>query len=323
MTLLLLVFGLVFALCFGVVVVATSPSTDSKAFQSRIDAIAAQQGGDGSPPEAMQLLRKQQSTRFGLIEHLLNHYAPMQRYRRYVMQSGLKVDPTTVLAQSAIMTGVGYVAIMFFSHSPILAAAGALVLGAGPVGWVAWSRRRRVKAFEDSLAHGIDMMSRALRAGHSISSAFDLVAQGAPEPARSEFAEVFRQQNFGMPLRDALLQMLDRVPSQDLRVMVTGIIVQRETGGNLVEILDRTVFVIRERQRIRGEIRTQTAQGRLTGWILTLLPVVMLGLINMMDPGYSKGLLKDPTGQKMMYAGVAMIFLGGFFINRIINSIDV
>lgn len=318
-----LVFGVVFLLCFGIVAVATAPSDETKAFQGRLDAIASRAAPGEAPPEAMQLLRKQTVTRFGWVEQMLSDYAPVQRFRRYIMQSGVKSDPATVVVQIVVLGAIGYVGVMFFTHTPPLAIGGALVLCVLPLIRIMWARSRRVKTFEDSLAHAIDMMARALRAGHSIASAFELVSQGAPEPAKSEFAEVFRQQNFGMPLRDALLQMLDRVPSQDLRVMVTGIIVQRETGGNLVEILDRTVFVIRERQRIRGEIRTQTAQGRLTGWILTLLPVAMLLLINLMDPGYSAGLLHDPTGQKMMYTGIVMIVLGGFFINRIINSIDI
>lgn len=323
MMLLVVVFSLVFLLCFGLVAVMTAPSTDTKAFQGRIDAIAARSPMGEGQTEAVQLLRKQTVSRFGWIEHLLGDSGPMQRFRRYVMQSGVKADPISIVVQTLVLAGAAYVGVMFFTHTPPLALGGAVVVGSLPLLRIWWARRRRVKLFEEALAQAIDMMARALRAGHSISSAFELVAQGAPEPAKSEFAEVFRQQNFGMPLRDALLQMLDRVPSQDLRVMVTGIIVQRETGGNLVEILDRTVFVIRERQRIRGEIRTQTAQGRLTGWILTLLPVAMLLLINLMDPGYSKLLIDDPTGQKMMWAGIAMIFLGGFFINRIINGIDI
>jgi tight adherence protein B len=323
MMLLVLLFGLIFLLCFAIIFVAMAPSTDTKAFQSRIDAIIVHSPIGEASGESLQLLRKQEGTRFEWIEHLLSEYAPMQRFRRYIMQSGVKADPASIIVQTLVLAVVGYAGVMFFTHTPPLALGGVVVLGSLPMVRIFWARRRRVKLFEDALALAIDMMSRALRAGHSIASAFDLVAQGAPEPAKSEFAEVFRQQNFGMPMRDALVQMMDRVPSQDLRVLVTGIIVQRETGGNLVEILDRTVFVIRERQRIRGEIRTQTAQGRLTGWILTLLPVAMLLLINVMDPGYSRGLVHDPTGQKMMYAGIGMIVLGGFFINRIINSIDI
>jgi tight adherence protein B len=180
-----------------------------------------------------------------------------------------------------------------------------------------------MRAFEKALPHAIDMMARSLRAGHSTAGAIDIMAEGAPEPAKTEFAEVFRQQNFGLPLRDALMQLLDRVPSQDLRVLVTAIVVQRETGGNLVEVLDRTVFVIRERQRIQGEIRVQTAQGRLTGWILTLLPVVVMLLINVLDPGYSKPLFHSDLGHELLWVCVGLISLGAFFINRIINSIDV
>jgi len=323
MILLVLVFSLVFLLCFGIVVMAMAPTNEAKAFQTRMDAIAARAAIGEAPTEALQLLRKQAVARFGWIERMLSHYAPMQRFRRFVTQAGIKDDPALILVQSLVLAGAGYVGVMFFVHLPLVGLGGALVLSTLPILRVWWARRRRVKTFEDSLAHGIDMMARALRAGHSIAGAFELVSQGAPEPAKSEFAEVFRQQNFGIPLRDALMQMLDRIPSQDLRVVVTGIIVQRETGGNLVEILDRTVFVIRERQRIRGEIRIQTAQGRLTGWILTMLPVAMLLLINIMDPGYSKLLIHDPTGHKMIYAGIVMIVLGGAIINHIINAIDV
>jgi tight adherence protein B len=119
------------------------------------------------------------------------------------------------------------------------------------------------------------------------------------------------------------MQLLDRVPSQDLRVLVTGILVQKDTGGNLAEILDRILFVIKERLRIQGEIRIHTAQGRMTGWILCALPIVMLGVINIINPGYSNVLFTDPTGKKMLYTGVGLLALGGLIIRKIINGIDV
>jgi len=140
---------------------------------------------------------------------------------------------------------------------------------------------------------------------------------------RSEFNEVFKQQNFGLPLRDAMTQMLDRVPSQDLRVLVTGMLVQKETGGNLAEILDRTAGTIRERLKIQGEIRTHTAQGRMTGWILCMLPVVMLIVINMINPGYSKMLVDTPIGQMLSYVGIFLLITGGVIIRQIINGIEV
>jgi tight adherence protein B len=119
------------------------------------------------------------------------------------------------------------------------------------------------------------------------------------------------------------MQMVDRVPSQDLRVVATGMMVQKETGGNLAEILDRIAFVIRERMRIHGEIRTHTAQGRMTGYILCALPAVLLVLLNLINPGYSKVLFETELGHKLLYAGIGLLCLGGFVIRQIINSIEV
>jgi tight adherence protein B len=156
-----------------------------------------------------------------------------------------------------------------------------------------------------------------------MSASINVVAEQAAEPIRSEFSEVFKQQNFGLPLRDAMQQMLDRVPSQDLRVLVTGILVQKETGGNLAEILDRTANTIRERLKIQGEIKTHTAQGRMTGYILCALPIIMLVVINFLNPGYSAVLVNTPTGRMLSYLGVGLLCLGGFIIRQIINGIEV
>jgi tight adherence protein B len=322
--LLLSVFLGILLLSFVVIAAATRPSRDDKTVRQRVGAISRNTAASSETPlEASQLLRKSASGRFGWLDQAFSHYEPMQHLRKWISQSGIDTPVSSVVVQSAIAAVVGYFIASLAVHLLLVEIAAALVLAAAPWVRVAFVRYRRLSNFEKALAHAIDMMARSLRAGHSIAASIDIVAQGSPEPAASEFAEVFRQQNFGLPLRDALLQMLDRMPSQDLRVLVTAMLVQRETGGNLVEILDRTVFVIRERQRIRGEIRTQTAQGRLTGWILTLLPVALLVLINLTDPGYSKILLTDPTGHKLLYAGLVLIGLGAFTIRQIINGIEV
>jgi tight adherence protein B len=323
-TLLIAVFVLTLLMTFGVIVLATAPAKDAKAIEQRMRTLAAQSPASGEVTvEAAQLLRKAPTSRFGWLENSLTEYKPAQRMSLWVMQSGVKTTVAVVLVQSLVAAAIGFAVVAVLYSWLLVEAGGALALAMLPWIRIWWMRNRRMRAFDNALSHAIDMMARSLRAGHSIAGSIEIVAQGSPEPAASEFAEVFRQQNFGMPLRDAFMQMLDRVPSQDLRVLVTAILVQRETGGNLVEILDRTVNVIRERQRIHGEIRVQTAQGRLTGWILTALPVVMLVLINTVDPGYSKILFTDPTGRKMIYAGVVFIALGAFFIRQIINSIEV
>lgn len=311
-------------LTFGVVIVVTNPSSSDKVIQQRLAAIAAQKAGPGQTTlEAAQLLRKQETGSFGWLDQLLGRYASLKKFREYVSQSGLKTTISSILVQTVICGGVGFLGAMMLCPMLAVEIAAPAVLAVLPMGRVMLARTRRVRAFDSALPQAIDMMARALRAGHSTASALELMTQGAPEPACSEFSEVFRQQNFGMPLRDALLQMLERVPSQDLRVVSTAIIVQRETGGNLVEILDRTVFIIRERQRIKGEIRIQTAQGRLTGWILSALPIIMLALINFVSPGYSSILFTDPTGHMLIWVGLGLIVLGSFFINKIVNSIEV
>lgn len=199
----------------------------------------------------------------------------------------------------------------------------ALIASYIPIGVLRFRRSRRIAAFNAELPDCIETCARSLRAGHSIVTAVEIVADQAGEPAKTEFAEVFKKQNYGLPLRDALMQMLDRVPSMDLRVLVTGILVQKDTGGNLAEILDRIVFVVRDRSRIQGEIRTHTAQGRLTGWILCLLPVILLVLINLMNPGYSSVLFRDSLGRKLLYTGVGLLILGGLIIRQVVNGIEV
>jgi len=194
-----------------------------------------------------------------------------------------------------------------------------LVGGTVPYLLLRRKRARRLKAFDDALPGAIELMARALRAGHAIGTSLELIAEQSAEPLAGEFAQVYQQQRVGLQFREALLQMSERVPSRDLHFLVTAILVQKETGGDLTEILDRASHVIRERVRIQGEVRTHSAQGRLTGWILGLLPVIMLGLVNIVSPGYSSVLFHDPTGQKLLYAGGTLIAVGGLVIRKIVD----
>ena len=162
-------------------------------------------------------------------------------------------------------------------------------------------------------------MARALRAGHSLASSIEIVAEQSPQPLSAEFESCFQQQKFGIPFRDALLQMGDRMPSRDLHFFITALLVQKETGGDLTDILDRTSRMIQDRVRIQNEVQTYTAQGRLTGWILGLMPIAMLLLVNIVTPGYSHVLFKDPLGQKLLYAGGFLIVIGGLIIRKIVD----
>jgi tight adherence protein B len=195
----------------------------------------------------------------------------------------------------------------------------AIILATTPFLVLRFQKKRRLREFSRHLPEAIDLMSRALRAGHSLTAAIEIVGEECPDPVRAEFREVYRQQNFGLPARDALLQLAQSIPLPELGFVVTAMLLQRETGGNLVEVLDRTTVVIRERLRIQGEIRIYTAQGRLTGWILSILPVAMFFLLSMANRGYTRVLLEDSTGRKLVYTGLVLMVVGALAIRKIVD----
>jgi tight adherence protein B len=235
----------------------------------------------------------------------------------------IHADSTMGVSEVVLLSGGLWAALgmscYFYLRLPLLAAAIGIAGSAIPYGYLRFKRARRVKAFNVALPDAIDLMARSLVAGHSIGSSIEMIADQSPEPLSFEFVQVFQQQRLGIQFRDALLQMGSRVPSRDLQFLITAILVQKETGGDLTEILARASHVIRDRVRIEGEVQTRTVQGRLTGWILGLLPLVMLGLTNLASPGYSHILFYDPLGQKLLYAGGILIVFGALIIRKIVD----
>jgi len=273
--------------------------------------------------ESPLLARPGNPTAIRWIDDLVGQERWAKKLNLLILQSHSSTTLGHVLVTISV-AAIVVAAIVFWATSMLLACfAAALLAGYIPIIWLRMKRQRRVLAFNAVLPDCIETCARSLRAGHSIVSAIDIVADQSAEPAKEEFREVFKKQNYGLPLRDALEQMVERMPSPDLRVLVTGILVQKDTGGNLAEIMDRIAVVIRDRIRIAGDVRTHTAQGRLTGWILILLPVMMLLVLNLVNPGYSRVLFTDPTGKEMLYVGVFLLVVGGFIINKIIKGIEV
>jgi tight adherence protein B len=324
MALVVLMFLAILSATFGLVIAMTRPSSQEKTIAQRMALIRKlQKSKAGGVDESEQLLKQTSSSKFGWLDEILEPYPWVRRIQTRILQAGSSTTVATLIFASLGLFIAGYAVVWVFVPMALIDIPAGVALGSLPYGILSFKRTRRINAFNAVLAESIDMLARALRAGHSVIGAMGMLAENAQEPAASEFEEIFKQQNLGLPMRDALMQLLDRVPSADLRVLVTAILVQRDTGGNLAEILDRTVFVIRERLRIQGEIQVQTAQGRLTGWILIALPVVMLLLLNLLNPGYSSILLSDPFGRKLIYFSVGMLAAGALIIRRIVNGIEV
>lgn len=324
MTLLIVGFLSISLVTFGLVIAMTRSSPADKSIAHRMALIQPlARNGTLLAPDTAHWFKNSGGGGLSGIDELLQRFQIAQRLQRRIKQADSSTTVSTLILRSLGLGVVGYVIALLFAPVPLLDAVCAIGLATLPYGIISFQRSRRINAFNAVLAESIDMLARALRAGYSMVGAIEMLSENAQQPAADEFGELFKQQNLGLPLRDALMQLLDRVPSLDLRVLVTAILVQKDTGGNLAEILDRTVFVIRERLRIQGEIRVHTAQGRLTGWILSALPVVMLGLINMLNPGYSAILLNDPLGHKLIYTCIGLLTVGTLIIRQIINGIEV
>jgi tight adherence protein B len=324
MTLLVFGFFSIMLATFALVIAFTRQTPLQNSIERRMALIQPEARSTATVPDGtIQLFKTSTSGRFGSLEEVLKHYQLGRTLQLYILQADSSANISNQILISAGLCLAGYTGTWILVPIPLIDISCGFAMALLPFGILAIKRTRRINAFNAVLPESIDMLARALRAGYSMVGAIEMLSQNAQKPAAAEFGEVFKQQNLGLPLRDALMQLLDRVPSLDLRVLVTAILVQKDTGGNLVEILDRTVVVIRERLRIQGEIRVHTAQGRLTGWILSALPIVMLTLVNIVNPGYSSILFHDPFGRKLIYGCVGMLATGTIVIHRIVNGIEV
>jgi tight adherence protein B len=324
MIVLALVFCMLLFFIFAAVIYATGPSTEQAAVHRRIEQILSTHTRSQEVAAVLpSYLDKREDGFLGLLDERLAKKRLTHGLQRLIVQGQTSTTVAKILLISGVAAIATFAAVYLFFSMLLLAVGCGLLAGVIPTIFLQYKRAKRIAAFNNALPDAVEMFARALRVGNSLVASIQIVAEESVEPAKTEFAEVFKKQNYGLPLRDALIQMIDRVPSMDLQVVVTAILVQKDSGGNLVEILERTVAVIRDRLRIQREIKTHTAQGRMTGWILCLLPLAMLLCINLLNPGYSTVLFHDPTGQRLLYIGVGLLSLGAFLIHQIVKGIEV
>ena len=203
--------------------------------------------------------------------------------------------------------------------NPVFGIVSGLFVGLLPVGWLSMRRKMRLKAFAKQLPDALELMARALRAGHSLAAGFNLVADEMTPPIGEEFKKVFEEQNLGIAMEDALNNMTNRVPNLDLKFFATAVILQRQTGGDLAEILDKIGYIIRERFKIWGQVQALTGEGRLSGVVLLGLPPLLFLAVYRLNPDYVMPLFQDPLGRKMLFFGVVMQLFGALAIRKIVN----
>ena len=245
---------------------------------------------------------------------------PQLRDAEFILQqAGLSWTLQTLLLLSlGTALALGSVALIVTRSVP--AGIVATVLGAMiPNLYVRRRRTKRINAFEELLPESIDLVGRALRAGHPLTAGFKMAADDGSEPVAGEFRRVFEEQRFGLPLQESLLGMADRVDLVDVRILVTAILIQREVGGNLAEILDNLAAVVRARFTIRRQLRVYTAQGRMTGYLLAALPLILFSILYMLNPSYMSILFTDPIGKLLILVAVSMQLVGFLWIRKIIN----
>jgi tight adherence protein B len=239
--------------------------------------------------------------------------------RRVFEQADASIRPSALFGIAVVMAVVGG-ALSWLSVGTIyVAPIGASVMFTGPFLWLFFKRSRRLKRFASLLPDALELVARALRAGHSLAAGMHVVAEEMPAPVSKEFGRVYEEQNLGIPLEEAMKNMCVRVPNLDLRFFVTAVAIQRQTGGDLAEILDKIGYVIRERYKILGQVKALTAEGRLSGVVLIALPFGLFLMMLHVKPDYVEMLWKDPLGIKMAIFGLIMQVVGALVIKKIVD----
>ena len=309
-------FILLLALSFGIMLYFLAPSQSESAIQRQLARI---RGDHEIGDETISILKEERLSTIPWLNDVMKRVPGSYPLLHLIKQAGKTWAVTLLVLWSLVAACVaGLVSAIFLPIIGLNILVG-IIVALLPFLYLLFLRETRLNACERLLPDAVDLMSRALRAGHAVTSALEMVGRDISEPLGSEFRTLYEQQSLGLPLREAGMGLVQRVPRNDIRFLATAILLQKETGGNLAYILDKTARVIRERLRLRGQVKVYTAQGRVTGWIICLLPFIMAGVITVVNPQYEKILLTDPLGPYLIYAGLAMMVTGVLIVRKIIR----
>jgi len=266
-----------------------------------------------------EILRDKRLSSITALDRFLSGFPLAQKIEVLLYKAGMDMRVGTFFLIS-LVTGAG--AMVLFNAMvgrPLVALAVGAIAAFIPYFVVNSKKNKRTRQMDEQLPDAMDLMTSALRAGLSLPAALQLVAQEGPSPLAEEFGYTFDEQNLGMDIKDAMLNMARRIDSTDIKFFVTAVVIQRESGGNLAEIMENIAYIIRERFRILGDVRTLTAHGRFSGIILSLLPVAMGFLIAIIAPDYMLGFLRDPAGQALLVVAFILQIIGFLWIRKVVN----
>jgi tight adherence protein B len=317
--LIFILFVTLFAVVSLLLLAATSArAKQNKQMLSRLDAISLAPARERDD-DSLAIRRTETLSALPWLDNLLAKADFSPRLRMLLYQADLKWTVGRLLLTSAAAAALAGVLVYLRTRGIFAALALAALAGYAPFLYATHKRDQRFDRIRQLLPEALDLIVAALRAGHGLTSAIGMAARESPEPLRREFRKCFDEQNFGVDLRTAMLNLALAVPIHDIRIIVTAVLIQKDTGGNLTEILEKAAHLIREDFRLQRQIRVHTAQGRLTGWILSLLPVGLGFALYLVNPEYVSLLWRRPAGLKMMYASIAMTITGALIIRKIIR----
>jgi tight adherence protein B len=320
MTVMMVMLFVSFALLFAAVLwfIYKRVNNQARIIVKRVKDLSRDPKKSGGAENVPFIVRNDQLSKIPVLNKILEKLDVSKSLRSLLDQAGSKMQVGQFVLLSCVLAAVGCLAGLK-SPNAVLRLALPLIMAALPLMQVRMQRARRLRAFIRAFPDTIDMMTSAIRAGHAFNQAMQLVGDEAPDPVGVEFKRTFEQHNLGINLREALMNLAGRVDSLDLRLFITAILLQRETGGNLTEILEKISYTIRERFKLIGQIKTYTAQGRMSAMIVGSLPIAFMLIISALNPGYLKPLFEDKLGHLFVVVSGFLQVLGFIIINKIVR----
>jgi tight adherence protein B len=291
----------------------------SKARLLRERLATVEKAAERQPSPELALLRDEMLSEIPALDNILKKSQRVSALQTMLEQANVKARAGNFLLICFGVAALTGIVVTLYSRSPMIGWVGVLLGFFLPYSYASYLRNKRFQKFEERFPEAIDTLARAVRAGHAFTTALEMIGTEVAEPVAGEFRKLYEEQKFGLPVRDALMNLVDRIPLVDVKFFVTAVMLQRETGGNLAEILDNLSYVIRERFKIMRQVRVYTAQGRLTMMLLMGLPPVIVLIMLWSNPEFIRPLFADPIGHIFIVVGITLQTVGYFVIRKIIR----